>query len=72
MKLRHLATLAGVAGAFALPAQSPAATIPPGPGPVLICGGTVSECVYWAEHLFTLSCGRLPECPPAVAASTRT
>jgi len=55
MKIRHLASLAAVAGALALPSSSSAAAVPP--GPVLFCGPTVAACVYWAEHLFTVSCG---------------
>lgn len=57
MKLRHLATAATVTGALLVPASSASAAPVPPPGPVLICGATVSECVYWATHLFTVSCG---------------
>jgi hypothetical protein len=53
MKHRRLLILAGVAGAAAVPmaASAQAQTFPPGPGPVLVCGGTVGDCVHWAEHL---------------------
>src|SRR4051794_10072732 len=57
MKLRHLATLAAVSGALALPASSSAAAVPPGPGPVFFCGATVHDCVEWAQQFFTVSCG---------------
>jgi hypothetical protein len=67
MKLRHLASLAAVTGALALPATTSAAPVPPGPGPVLFCGTTVGACVNYLTHLFVLSCGQYPECPPAPA-----
>ena len=58
MKLRHLVTAAAVSGALLVPATSaPAATVPPGPGPVFFCGATVHDCIEYVQNIFTVSCG---------------